>query len=127
MYLKDSCGVNTADLKLETQLPWFKFYVGDVLRRTEDMNATQVGAYLLLLMFHWNHSRLPDDADMPRVARVDLRSWKAMKNKVLDRVRQDLAVLDAQKSKASEISKKRKKAANTKWHSNGHANAYANA
>jgi len=55
-------------IELETQLPWFKFYVGDVLKRTMDMNAMEVGAYLLLLMYHWNHSCLPAESDVARVA-----------------------------------------------------------
>jgi hypothetical protein len=46
------------EVSVETQLPWFQFYVGDTLRRTEDMNAAEFGAYVSLLMFYWNHCRL---------------------------------------------------------------------
>jgi hypothetical protein len=119
--------MTSSELKLETQLPWFRFYVGDVLRRTEDMNATQVGAYLLLLMYHWNHSCLPDENDLPRVARVDGKAWRTMKDKVLTRVRQDVAILDEQKSKAVAKSKKAQNSANARWNANAPANGYANA
>jgi uncharacterized protein YdaU (DUF1376 family) len=109
--------------EIETQLPWFQFYVGDVYRRIEDMNTTEIGAYLLLLMYHWNHSCLPAEGDMARVARLDAKRWNAMKQKVLSRVRHDVSFLDEQKAKAKAKSEKARKAAHAKWNANGYADA----
>jgi uncharacterized protein YdaU (DUF1376 family) len=109
---------NFVQREVSQEMPWFQFYVGDVFRRTEDMSAAQFGAYILLLMFYWNHSRLPDDCDLQRVARVDGRAWRAMKDKVLSRVRQDIPTLDQQKAKARARSGKAKGAANGRWDAN---------
>lgn len=79
------------------------------------MNATEVGTYMLLLMFHWNHGQLPDEKDMPQVARVNAKTWRCMSAKILGRVQQDAAALDAQKAKVRETSKKRTAAAQARW------------
>jgi hypothetical protein len=139
---KDSSAVNTASIAhsngasgisqrasprepslVQTQLPWFQFYVGDVHRRIEDMNATEVGAYLLLLMFYWNHDCLPAENDLQFVARVTGKPWRAMKDKVISRVRQDIPALDEQKAKGRARSRKAKGAAKGRWDENAYANA----
>lgn len=128
VHIKPQTNVAKRDeASLETQLPWFKFYVGDTLTRTQDMNAAELGAYFSLLMFHWNHCRLPAASDLPRVARVDEKTWRSMNKKVLSRVREDVALLDDQKKKAKVKSTKAQAAAKARWDANGYANAYANA
>ena len=86
------------------------------------MDAMQIGAFVCLIQFYWNHSRLPDDSDMYRVARVDKKHWNAMKEKIIGRVIQEVADLEAEKAKAIDKSRKRRAAAKTRW---GNANAFA--
>ena len=71
------------------------------------MDARQFGAYMLLLMYYWNHSCLPAEANMPRVARVDAKAWRSMKDIVLPRVQEDIIFLDQEKNAARSSSKER--------------------
>jgi uncharacterized protein YdaU (DUF1376 family) len=53
---------------------------GDFHGDTQGMSATEVGAYMLLLMTYWRIGSLPDDdASLRRIARTDFRQWKRMK------------------------------------------------
>jgi hypothetical protein len=108
---------------VETQLPWFPFYVGDFLRRTMDMNATEAGAYIFLLTYYWEKDRLPAANDLARMARVEVKAWRAMKKKVLSCVRKDIPVLDAQKAKGRKRQMKAKGAANARWDAKAYADA----
>jgi uncharacterized protein YdaU (DUF1376 family) len=56
------------------------------LADTGHLNAQETGAYLLLLMAAWRtrDCQLPDeDKDLARWARVDLRTWKKIKPRVM--------------------------------------------
>src|SRR5437763_14671205 len=115
-------------LEIKKQLPWFQFFVGDTARRTQDMDAREFGAYMLLLMYHWEHGRLPAEKDMRRVSRVDnSKAWSEMKEKVVPRVLEDVVHLEDQKADAKSKSKKAKIAADTRWKREGTASDYANA
>jgi uncharacterized protein YdaU (DUF1376 family) len=65
-------------------LPYMPLYVGDYLRDTARLSATQHGAYLLLLMDMWNHDGLlPDQPSiMAAIARVDPKSWPKVWRKI---------------------------------------------
>lgn len=60
-----------------SKTPFMPLWVSDFLGDTLDLDATEVGAYLLLLMAQWNRSggSLPDDdAKLKRIARCG-RNW----------------------------------------------------
>jgi uncharacterized protein YdaU (DUF1376 family) len=96
------------------QFPWFKCYVRDILGKVEDMSTAEIGAYLMLLFYHWNHDCLPNEKDMARVVHASPKEWKSIRDKVLDRALRDVAFLDQQKEKARERSRKAKNAADAR-------------
>lgn len=60
--------------------PYMPLYVGDYLRDTNNLNAEEHGAYLLLIFDLWNAGgRLPADPEDLRIrARVSRRRWPAV-------------------------------------------------
>ena len=78
-------------------------------------------------MFHWEHGVLPADKDMARVARVDGKAWRAMKDKVVKRALEDATHLDVQKADTKTKSQKATHAAEARWRHEGNAGAYADA
>lgn len=46
--------------------PAFQFYAADFLASTAGMSCAEVGAYLRLLLFQWEHGGIPDDAQVIR-------------------------------------------------------------
>lgn len=58
------------------------FHIGDFLSGTIHMDAEQTGAYIMLIVAHYNAGEcgLPnDDAQLARIARVTPRAWKRIK------------------------------------------------
>lgn len=57
--------------------PWMPLYVGDYRADTTHLNATQHGAYLLLIMHYWQQGSLPDDdAQLARIACLSAAEWR---------------------------------------------------
>jgi uncharacterized protein YdaU (DUF1376 family) len=95
--------------------PYFAFYVGDVQKRTMDMNGTEFGAYMLLVMYYWELDRLPAEADMHQVARLVPKVWRAISAKVVERVQHEMPFLDAEKVRIRDQSDRAKKGAEARW------------
>lgn len=61
-------------------------HMGDFLTGTMDMDATEVGAYMMLLIAHYQHGEegLPtDDKSLARIAKVSKKVWDRIKPKML--------------------------------------------
>ena len=57
--------------------PWFPLYVADFITDTTHLTAEETGAYLMLLMHHWERRALPnDDRLLCRLARVHPPRWQ---------------------------------------------------
>ena len=62
------------------------FHIGDFLSGTMHMDATEIGAYWLLCVAHYQAGPegLPnDDATLARIARTPMRSWSRIRKTVL--------------------------------------------
>ena len=58
---------------------WFPFYTGDFLRDTLDLDAQQIGCYILLLCHYYVHGSLPIEANLLRkVGRISKQQWPAI-------------------------------------------------
>jgi len=59
---------------------YMKLYWGAFLADTTHLNATETGAYLMLIAHYWQHGGLPDDdRKLATVARLKLRQYTKMK------------------------------------------------
>lgn len=106
------------------QKPWMPLYVADYKAKTAHLNASQHGAYLLLIMHYWAAGGLPeDDEQLARVACMSPSEWKRNRPIIAaffhdgwkhDRVADELA-------KAADLSVKRRAAAE-QWRINRRAN-----
>jgi uncharacterized protein YdaU (DUF1376 family) len=55
---------------------WMPTKVGDFLTETAHLTVAEVGAYHLLCMYYWIHSRLPAEEDaIRRISRLAPRQW----------------------------------------------------
>lgn len=118
-----------------TARPWMPLYIADYLADTQHLDATEHGAYLLLLMHCWQHLHVQNDMQtLRRIARVSTRKWNRTWS-IIGRffetdpdgylVQKRLA---AELRRASDLSNKRKDAAlqmHKKRAANAHANAHA--
>jgi uncharacterized protein YdaU (DUF1376 family) len=97
---------------------WMPLYIGDYKADTAHLSTYEHGAYLLLLMHHWQHDRLPgDDAQLARIAGVHPPHWPKVKRVLISffDVQEDGSWtqkrLLKELAKSEEISNKRKAAA----------------
>ena len=65
--------------------PYMKFYVAEYLAETTTLNASEHGAYLLLLLAMWRaRGKLPrDDVKLSKIARCTPEQWAEIKENVL--------------------------------------------
>jgi uncharacterized protein YdaU (DUF1376 family) len=64
-------------------MPYLKLYIGDYLRDTAHLTATQSGAYLHLIMHYAATGALPtDDGSLSRIARMSPKAWASVKGTV---------------------------------------------
>jgi len=95
--------------------PWMPLYIGDYLRDTRHLGATEHGVYLLLMMAYWTAGCLPnDDEKLARIACISRAQWMKIRGTIQtffqdgwkhQRIDQELA-------KAEDISTKRRDAVN---------------
>lgn len=117
--------------------PWMPLYIARYRVDTVHLNATEHGAYLLLIMRYWEAGSLPDDdRHLARIACVSDREWRSVKPVVqaffYDGWKHKR--IDAELAKAAEKISKRSAAAQqmhdrrrSKRDANAGANAGANA
>lgn len=69
-----------------SQFPVLPIFTDAFLADTGHLNAQETGAYFLLIMIAWRSPdcRLPDDdAKLARWARLDMRTWRRLKNAIM--------------------------------------------
>lgn len=65
--------------------PWMPFYIADYLADTGHLSTLEHGAYMLLIMHYWQHSRLPDDeSKLARICRMTSAEWSASRETLAD-------------------------------------------
>jgi uncharacterized protein YdaU (DUF1376 family) len=115
--------------------PHLPLFTRDFLADTMHLNAQETGAYLLLLMIAWQSPgcRLPnDDKKLAHWARVDSKTWGAIKGDVLSfwtlkKGHWHQKRLSKVHDYAGRVTEARRAAANKRWKSKRNANAYPNA
>jgi uncharacterized protein YdaU (DUF1376 family) len=112
-----------------SERPWMPLWIGDYLADTQNLSTYEHGAYLLLLMYHWQHDKLPgNDQQLSRIARVHPPHWPRLKKVLMPffDVQEDGSWIQKriikELIKADEISNKRRAAAEQMF-SNRRANA----
>ena len=98
---------------------WMPLYIADYLADTRRLSTLEHGAYLLLLMEYWRQGPLPDDdRELCAIVRLDRKLWDRGVGPAVRRFfhREDDGLLhqkriDAERSKAVELSDKRRAAA----------------
>lgn len=97
---------------------WMPFYIRDFIVDTQQLSTMEIGIYLQLLMFCWQHGRLPaEQRRLALIAHCDTRVWHQRSKFVLgmfklheDGTRTHKRV-DAELAKAAEISAIKRQAA----------------
>lgn len=105
------------------------FYIADYLADTRHLGALEHGAYVLLLMHYWQTGGLPDDdAQLARIACTTPGEWRKIRGVIAGFFKPgwNHGRVDAELAKASDISEKRRGAAE-EMHSKRLAKASAKA
>jgi uncharacterized protein YdaU (DUF1376 family) len=114
---------------------WMPFYVGDYLADTGRLTTTCHGAYMLLIMDYWRNGPLPDDDQiLATITRLGDCAWRKVKKVVRPFFhahdgRLHHRRIDAELAKVTNISGKRRGAAQARHDANDavlHANDHAN-
>ena len=60
--------------------PWMPLHIGDYLRDTAHLRATDSGAYLHLIMHYWERGGLPnDEKQLATIAKLSMAEWRKHK------------------------------------------------
>jgi uncharacterized protein YdaU (DUF1376 family) len=116
---------------------WMPLFIGDYLGDTTRFNATQHGAYLLLIMDYWRNGPPPDDDDvLATAARCKPAEWKRLRPSIAEkfeisegvwhhkRIDEELASAGERKQKAED---KARRGAEARWGKHGGDDATGNA
>jgi uncharacterized protein YdaU (DUF1376 family) len=124
--------MTTPTSKRTTPSPAFQFYPNDFLGSTkvQQMSATEVGAYVLLLCACWLDGSIPSDtARLARIARMKeaqfARVWSHLLKECFAE-RGDRFIntrLESERKKQTDYRKKQKDRADKRWESHGNATA----
>lgn len=96
--------------------PSFNFYPGDFVKSCVDMDASEIGAYIRLLCYQWEHGAIPNRADkLARICGMDKADfddvWESLKDRFDDVKGKNLKVqsrLSIQRKKDTETWLKRR-------------------
>jgi uncharacterized protein YdaU (DUF1376 family) len=126
------CDDMTTPASKRSTSPAFQFYPNDFLGSTkvQQMSATEVGAYLLLLCACWLDGSIPSDtARLARIARMKEAQFTRMWSHLLKECfteRGDRFInsrLESERKKQTEYRKRQKDKADKRWESHGNATA----
>jgi uncharacterized protein YdaU (DUF1376 family) len=57
--------------------PWMPLYTEDFLTETSHLTNAEVGAYLRLILYYWEHGGLPQNEEViRRISRMSKKGWK---------------------------------------------------
>ncbi len=96
---------------------WMPLHISEYLADTGHLNATEHGAYMLLIMHYWQKGGLPTDERLiARIARLSPDQWADSRDVLADLFLADWRHkrIDAELAKADEIIGKRKAAADAR-------------
>ncbi len=108
-------------------IDWFPLYWQRFLLGTIDMNAEQVGAYFLLLLYEWDHGYVPtDEAAIRKICRIPRKNLERVLkkferigdkyfNNTLEEIRREVAEKIAKRSDSG------RKAAKARWEKDANA------
>lgn len=106
------------------EFPALPLWTDAFLSDTMHLDATETGAYLLLLMTAWrrpNNDLPDDDVQLRRFARVSAKEWRTIKSRVMafwhigDNGAWQQKKLNKERDRLRTNSKKRQSAARTRW------------
>lgn len=113
--MKDSITDSDGQSKTETigKMPWMPWYPSDYRRDTAHLNRAQDGSYRRLIDEYWIKGGLPnDDARLAQIAGMTQKEWKKEREIYAEFFGPNWTHkrIDAEREKANDISKKRRKA-----------------
>jgi uncharacterized protein YdaU (DUF1376 family) len=107
---------------------WMPLYIGDYMRDTSHLDATEHGAYLMLIMHYWNTGPVKDDdRALANITRAGIQ-WPEIASTIRAFFTSEGGFLrhkriDAERAKASDLSDKRRAAGQARQSSNRSASA----